>query len=124
MFAFTLTSIRVNPRRCKCEVTSYYLTLVQFVALCYYEYFSSIIRELKAVLGVKNGDYSHDLKQNLNKEAQYFGLVQVAALVILNLLSLLHRQMVPRDGQELFGILLHRAEKTGIIRKDGIKCLV
>ena len=42
--------------------------LVQFVALCYYEYLSNKIRGLKAILGVKNGDYSHDLKQNLKKE--------------------------------------------------------
>ena len=42
--------------------------LVQFVALCYYEYFSKKIRELKTVLGLKNGDYNHDLKQNLDKE--------------------------------------------------------
>ncbi len=42
--------------------------LVQFVALCYYEYFSRRIRELKAELGVKNGNREHDLKTNLDKE--------------------------------------------------------
>ena len=42
--------------------------LVQFVSLCYYEYFSKEINELKATLGVKNGDHDHDLKGNLDKE--------------------------------------------------------
>ena len=38
------------------------------MALCYYEYFSRRIRELKAELGVKNGNRGHDLKVNLDKE--------------------------------------------------------
>ena len=42
--------------------------LVQFVALCYYEHFTKEINELKASLGVKNGDPKHDLKTNLDKE--------------------------------------------------------
>ena len=42
--------------------------LIQFVALCYYEYFSKKLNELKSILGVKNGDEKHDLKDNLTKE--------------------------------------------------------
>ena len=42
--------------------------LTQFVALCYYEYFSRKIREIKGSLGVKNGEHDHDLKVNLDKE--------------------------------------------------------
>ena len=42
--------------------------LVQFVALCYYEYFSRRIRELKAGLGARNGVREHDLKANLDRE--------------------------------------------------------
>ncbi|MCR5605094.1 MAG: transposase [Lachnospiraceae bacterium] len=42
--------------------------LVQFIALCYYEYFSKELNELKDVLGVKNGEHDHDLKANIDKE--------------------------------------------------------
>lgn len=42
--------------------------LIQFVALCYYEYFSRRIRDIKSTLGVKNGEHNHDLKVNLDKE--------------------------------------------------------
>lgn len=41
---------------------------VQFVALCYYEYFSEELRKLKSVLGKENGDPKHDLKTNLSAE--------------------------------------------------------
>ena len=38
---------------------------VQFVALGYYEYLSNEIRNMKEVLGKKNGDPEHDLEKNL-----------------------------------------------------------
>jgi transposase len=41
---------------------------VQFVALCYYEYLSDVIRKLKEVLGVKNGDPKHDAEANIKLE--------------------------------------------------------
>ena len=41
---------------------------VQFVALCYYEYINNEIRNIKKVLGVKNGDPKHDATSNLNLE--------------------------------------------------------
>ena len=41
---------------------------VQFITLCYYEYFLDMIRNMKEKLGVKTGDPQHDLKQNLDKE--------------------------------------------------------
>ena len=44
--------------------------LVQFVALCYYEYFSGEINRMKNTLGVPNGEQKHDLKTNLDKEKQ------------------------------------------------------
>jgi len=40
----------------------------QFVALCYYEYFSEEIRKMKLTLGVVNGDPLHDTKKVLNLE--------------------------------------------------------
>ena len=44
---------------------------VQFVALCYYEYLSDQIRQLKASgLGEPNGDKEHDQKKNLNLETR------------------------------------------------------
>ena len=44
--------------------------LVQFVALCYYEYFSDEVNQIKNGLGVPNGERRHDLKANLVKEKQ------------------------------------------------------
>jgi transposase len=41
---------------------------VQFVALCYYEYFSEQIRKLKGSLGVETGDKDHDTQKNLQEE--------------------------------------------------------
>ena len=41
---------------------------VQFVALCYYEYLSNEIRNMKKLLGVKNGDPTHDAAANLSLE--------------------------------------------------------
>jgi transposase len=41
---------------------------VQFVALCYYEYLSNEIRNIKKPLGVKNGDPQHDAESNLSLE--------------------------------------------------------
>jgi transposase len=41
---------------------------VQFVALCYYEYFSEQIRQLKGSLGVETGDKDHDTKKWLQEE--------------------------------------------------------
>ena len=43
---------------------------VQFVALCYYEYFSEQLREIKRHLTKANGDPVHDLKKNLELEAR------------------------------------------------------
>ena len=41
---------------------------VQFIALCYYEYYSEEIRKLKCSLGKETGDKEHDAKENLKKE--------------------------------------------------------
>ena len=41
---------------------------VQFVALCYYEYLGNEIRNMKKVLGVKNGDLLHDAAVNIKLE--------------------------------------------------------
>ena len=41
---------------------------VQFIALCYYEYLSHEIRNIKKLLGVKNGDPAHDTEKNLKLE--------------------------------------------------------
>lgn len=42
--------------------------LVQFVALCYYEYFSRELRKMKDRLGQPTGEHNHDLKTNIDKE--------------------------------------------------------
>lgn len=41
---------------------------VQFIALCYYEYYSETVRKMKLSLGVSNGNHDHDLKVNLDQE--------------------------------------------------------
>jgi transposase len=41
---------------------------VQFVSLCYYEYLSNEIRNMKNKLGVKNGDPAYDTAKNLSLE--------------------------------------------------------
>jgi transposase len=43
---------------------------VQFIALCYYEYISNEIRNMKKLLGVKNGDPMHDTATNLSLESK------------------------------------------------------
>jgi hypothetical protein len=41
---------------------------VQFIALCYYEYLSNEIRNMKSILGIKNGEPEHDLAKNIKLE--------------------------------------------------------
>lgn len=41
---------------------------VQFVALCYYEYYRKIVKSIISTLGVPNGDKQHDSKNNISKE--------------------------------------------------------
>ena len=41
---------------------------VQFIALCYYEYISEAIRNMKNTLGIMNGDPVHDSKANIKLE--------------------------------------------------------
>lgn len=43
---------------------------VQFVSLCYYEYLSEQIREMKLTLALENGDPEHDSKENMRVEAR------------------------------------------------------
>ena len=43
---------------------------VQFVSLCYYEYLSEKIREMKLTLAIENGDPLHDSKENMKVEAR------------------------------------------------------
>ena len=43
---------------------------VQFVSLCYYEYLSEQIREMKLTLAIENGDPVHDSKENMKVEAR------------------------------------------------------
>ena len=40
----------------------------QFVTLCYYEYLSRAISQMKNTLAIPNGDHDHDLQQNLKAE--------------------------------------------------------
>ena len=48
--------------------TLYGRMFVQFVSLCYYEYYAEEIRKLKSTLGEKTGNPQHDTQDNLNKE--------------------------------------------------------
>ena len=41
---------------------------VQFVAMCYYEYLSEQLRQVKMTLGIENGDGKHDTKAVLEAE--------------------------------------------------------
>jgi hypothetical protein len=41
---------------------------VQFIALCYYEYLSNEIRNMKKTLGEKNGNPDHDAAANIKLE--------------------------------------------------------
>lgn len=43
---------------------------VLFVSLCYYEYLSKVIREMKKPLSVENGDPEHDKKENIRLESR------------------------------------------------------
>lgn len=43
---------------------------VQFVSLCYYEYLSEAIRDMKKSLGIENGVPEHDQKENLKLESR------------------------------------------------------
>ena len=43
---------------------------VQFIALCYYEYYSEQVRSIKADLGKTTGDPAHDSKENIKLESQ------------------------------------------------------
>ena len=43
---------------------------VQFVALCYYEHYSEMLRQMKQSLARENGTPEHDLKENLKLEAK------------------------------------------------------
>ncbi len=43
---------------------------VQFIALCYYEYLSEQIREMKLTLAVENGDPVHDSRENMKVESK------------------------------------------------------
>lgn len=43
---------------------------MQFVALCYYEHYSEMLRQMKQSLARENGTPEHDLKENLKLEAR------------------------------------------------------
>lgn len=53
---------------------------VQFVALCYREYFASCIRTMIEELGEPNGDPKHDLKTNLDNERKLRNWLQDKSL--------------------------------------------
>ena len=44
--------------------------MIQFVALCYYEYLGEQIREMKLTLAVENGDPEHDSRENMKVETK------------------------------------------------------
>ncbi|MBQ0081298.1 MAG: hypothetical protein KBS95_07130, partial [Alistipes sp.] len=48
---------------------------VQFITLCYYEYFSEKLRQVKSTLGITNGDKAHDTKENLEMERKLFSWI-------------------------------------------------
>ena len=56
---------------------------VQFVALCYYEYFSNEVRNMKKVLGVKNGDPKHDAAENISLEKKLKGWLDNSPIYIV-----------------------------------------
>lgn len=56
---------------------------VQFVTLCYYEYLSEQIRQMKQSLGVENGDPSHDTKDMLKAEKKLLTWVRNTPVYLL-----------------------------------------
>jgi transposase len=56
---------------------------VQFIALCYYEYLSNEIRNMKQLLGVKNGDPEHDIATNLSLERKLKGWLNNSPIYIV-----------------------------------------
>ena len=73
---------------------------VQFVALCYYEYLSEQIREMKLTLAVETGDPAHDSRENMKVETKirnwlkntpvYLALQWFAVIEEVNVSSKLH----------------------------------
>jgi len=56
---------------------------VQFVALCYYEHLSNEIRNMKKLLGVKNGDPAHDTAAILKLEKKLKGWLDNSPIYIV-----------------------------------------
>lgn len=56
---------------------------VQFVALCYYEYLSNEVRNMKMVLGVKNGEPVHDTAKNIALEKKLKGWLDNSPIYIV-----------------------------------------
>jgi len=56
---------------------------VQFITLCYYEYLSNEIRNMKKQLGVKNGDPAHDSAANLKLEKKLKGWLDNTPIYIV-----------------------------------------
>ncbi len=72
---------------------------VQFVALCYYEYLSEQVRQLKLSLGRENGDPTHDNKDTLDRENR---------LKVWLKNTLIYRGGLRRRAQECYGRVFFR----------------
>lgn len=87
---------------------------VQFIALCYYEYLSEAVRQMKASLGVPNGDHDHDLKQNLDLEKKLKSWLENTPI---------YRQLQWFDaieGVEISTALHSKRWTTEITKRDGL----
>jgi transposase len=56
---------------------------VQFVALCYYEYLSKEIHDLKSTLGIANGNPEHDTAKNLALEKKLKGWLDDSSIYLV-----------------------------------------
>lgn len=87
---------------------------VQFIALCYYEYYSEAIRKMKKSLGVPNGNHDHDLKQNLDLEKRLKSwLCNTPIYLQLQWFDAI-------EGVEISSVLLSKRWTTEITKRDNM----
>jgi transposase len=87
---------------------------VQFIALCYYEYYSEAIRKMKNSLGVPNGNHDHDLKQNLDLEKRLKSWLGNTPIY----LQLQWFDAI--EGVEISSVLLSKRWTTEITKRDNM----
>ncbi len=86
---------------------------IQFVCLCYRDYYLKLLSNMKEQLGKKNGDKTHDTKESPKKELEL--------LSWLNNLSIYHQQLTWFDAVDTVLVktgFLAKRWKTETIERD------